>query len=326
MQVNELKFLEHTYEKIFVWGAGNYLLENWGNDFEFEAVIDSSDDKVGKVILGRKIISPSILKEMNLANAAIVIYSVYWMDIINQIRNMEIKGDIILPFLYKKELNWFCKSTFSAWGEDAMISNICRRYGISIEHYMDIGTNHPIGGNETYLFYLQGASGALVEPNPKYMESYKLIRPKDRIYNVGMASKECDGKEKIYYMIEGLDTRNTFSETIARNHEKKGFKISEKSIRLISLNSLMESYGEKVNYISIDVEGLEWDILKDFDFEKYDVDIFNIEKCGENVKNLFIEKNYKLIAETISNWIFIKNGLIDEEAVLSRILNRVKNS
>ena len=83
-----------------------------------------------------------------------------------------------------------------------------------------------------------------------------------------------------------------------------------------------EEYGEKVNYISIDTEGLEWEILKEFNFEKYDVEIFNIEKSGDNVKNLLIEKNYKLVMQTISNWIFVKNGLVDEERVLNRVISK----
>jgi hypothetical protein len=45
--------------------------------------------------------------------------------------------------------------------------------------------------------------------------------------------------------------------------------------------------------------------LNDFDFDKYPVSIFCIEKGDERVKNLLLEKGFRQAAETPANWIFI---------------------
>lgn len=124
-------------------------------------------------------------------------------------------------------------------------------------------------------------------------------------------------------MVEGLNSRNTFSEKVADEYVRKGFPVVTRKIKLMSLNALLESFGEVIDYISIDVEGLEYEILKNFDFEKYGVSFFNIEKGDLRVKDLLLSNGYKLVSETISNWIFTINGLVDEERVLQNIRERI---
>lgn len=53
------------------------------------------------------------------------------------------------------------------------------------------------------------------------------------------------------------------------------------------------------------MEGYEYIILNDFDFARYPVSVFCIEKGDERVKSLLTENGYQLAAETPSNWIFM---------------------
>lgn len=129
-----------------------------------------------------------------------------------------------------------------------------------------------------------------------------------------MADKNDNNTELKYYDIEGLDTRNTFSKDIAEHYMKAGFAVKTNTVKLITLEKLIEEYGEKINYINIDIEGLEYDILKNFNFSKYQIEIFNIEKGDARVKTLMLLHNYELVSETLSNWIFIKKGLIEKES------------
>lgn len=50
-------------------------------------------------------------------------------------------------------------------------------------------------------------------------------------------------------------------------------------VETVSLNDLLEEHGAptKIDYISIDTEGSEFEIIKNFNFDKYDVEIFTIE-------------------------------------------------
>lgn len=57
---------------------------------------------------------------------------------------------------------------------------------------------------------------------------------------------------------------------------------------------------------------MEYEILKNFDFYKYDVTVFNIEKSGDEVRQLLLNNSYELVGETYSNWILIKKGIVKE--------------
>ena len=58
--------------------------------------------------------------------------------------------------------------------------------------------------------------------------------------------------------------------------------------------------------MSIDTEGSEYDILKDFNFEKYTFKIITVEhnftKNREKIKNLLESKGYVRVYEKFSKW------------------------
>lgn len=114
-------------------------------------------------------------------------------------------------------------------------------------------------------------------------------------------------------MVQGFDTRNTFSRQVAERYIQEGFEVVQKDIEIVSLNTLLDNCSERIDYVSIDVEGLEFNILKDFDFDKYNISIFNIEKSSVNIKNLLLGNGYEIVAETISDWVFVKKGVVDED-------------
>jgi len=61
------------------------------------------------------------------------------------------------------------------------------------------------------------------------------------------------------------------------------------------------------DYISLDTEGYEYRILKDFDFKKYCVKIFCVEKGDNRVNELLKSNGYYVAAETPSNSIYIND-------------------
>lgn len=63
------------------------------------------------------------------------------------------------------------------------------------------------------------------------------------------------------------------------------------------------------DFISLDVENYEYKVLKDFDFEKYKIKVFCIERSQKEVVELMQSNRYVLIAQTPSNWIFILEEL-----------------
>lgn len=199
--------------------------------------------------------------------------------------------------------------SFSQYGEDLIIRDILKKLNVDDICYIDIGAHHPFFGNNTYLFYKSGGRGILVEPNAEICEVIKIKRPKDICINAGVGKE--DGEADFYEFKQS--TRNTFSKIDAEKQEKRtGDKAEIKTKKIISLNSIVNQYfkDKTVSLVSIDAEGLDFDILSRFDFSKRPK-VFCIESNEEDekVENLMKENNYKCVAKIFQNLIFVDNNL-----------------
>ena len=228
--------------------------------------------------------------------------------------------------LKQKLVNTFfphVRRSYSQSGEDIIITNLFARLGIETPTYLDIGANEPVAISNTYRLYSRGSKGVCVEPNTALYNKLKRKRKKDTCINAGVAFDE--KKEANFYIfpkkVHGL---NTFSKDEADFWEQTGnteigrHKVQQiVKIPLVSINELMEKhFSPHPNFISIDVEGLDLQILKSMDFEKYKPETFCVETLMYGVNNResknkelisFLEsKGYFVYADTYINTIFCR--------------------
>jgi FkbM family methyltransferase len=215
------------------------------------------------------------------------------------------------------------RSSYSQSGEDIIISDLFSRLGISQPTYLDIGANEPISLNNTYRLYKRGSRGVCVEPNPIMYKKLRKERKKDVCLNMGVAFNE-QREADFYVFPEKWHGLNTFSKKEAEFWEQTGnkdvgkFKVEQViKMQLIDINELMEKYFSPwPNLISLDVEGLDLEIVKTIDWEKYKPEVICVETLwfGEGDKELkntafaaYIEsKGYFAYADTYINTIFCR--------------------
>ncbi len=305
----DLEKLKEEYDVIAAWGAGS-VFSSFDGSLSIDYIVDTDTDKWGSRLCGIDVYPPDKLKSIGKdQKCAIIITTVYLYEVINEIQSRELKVDYYdAVSLYPQPFKFYEQFRYrTAYAEDAIVKGLCDTWDIEINRYIDIGSNHPVYGNATYLFYSNGARGYLIEPNTNYKEVIKSLRPGDEILNIGISSDLFDGTFAKYYWFDGLDTRNTFDKENAEYTKNKYHKeYFEKDIAVRSLNSLMTNdIDEEIDYINIDVEGLEWEILEKFEFDRFRIKVFNIEKGDERVRSLIEDKGYIVSAETPSNWIFV---------------------
>lgn len=203
--------------------------------------------------------------------------------------------------------------SYSQTGEDLIILDFLKlELGRKDITYMDIGANEPKFLNNTYLMYKEGNKGILVEPNVNLCKKLERYRKRDIVLNCGVAGEH--GK-LTYYMMES-DKINSFSKDEMEEYVKLGHKLlGEKEIEVFAINEIFEKYGS-VDFLSIDVEGLDFEILKSLNYRKYAPTVICVEtqEYGGGKRDDFEEINqflfgngYMIYADTMLNTIYVNS-------------------
>jgi FkbM family methyltransferase len=156
---------------------------------------------------------------------------------------------------------------YSQCGEDLLIQYVFALRGIKNPSYLDIGANDPFFINNTALFYEQGSRGINIEANPQLLEQFKINRPRDINLNIGISNNE----EELDFYIMKDNTLSTFSREESEFMISKGKVLKEvKKIKLTTISAVLEKHlnNKFPDFLSIDVEGMDFQILQTIDFTK----------------------------------------------------------
>ncbi|HVD99663.1 MAG TPA: FkbM family methyltransferase [Cytophagaceae bacterium] len=218
---------------------------------------------------------------------------------------------IVFSFIAPPSIN-----SYSQAGEDAVINFLFSDKKIKKITYLDLGTNIPDHGNNTFLFYTKQHRGVCVEADTTLIPSIRRARPEDRILNIGVSSS---GESSAEFYIFDCKAINTFDKQEAEARAAHGnYKIEQ--VVTIPLKTINQIIAEEFNsrypdLLSIDVEGLDLSILKSLDFEKYPIPVVCAETCqySENhirpkdhsIEEFMKTKGYMVYADTYINTIFV---------------------
>lgn len=207
------------------------------------------------------------------------------------------------------------RKSWSQCGEDLIMRYLFDLLQIARPSYIDIGAHHPRYYNNTYLFYRQGARGVNVEPDPSLYAGLRRGRRHDINLNMGIGPHEAE----MDFYVMSRSTLNTFSAIEARKYvEQHGLRIVD--TRRIGVQTFAQAVdthmGRTPDLVSLDVEGLDLDILRSIDFSRYRPQVFCVETLsysggdGSGVKNseihaLMLRNGYMLYADTYINSIYV---------------------
>ncbi|HJU46004.1 MAG TPA: FkbM family methyltransferase [Chitinophagaceae bacterium] len=212
------------------------------------------------------------------------------------------------------------KVSYSQSGEDLIADYFFESIGVSQPSYIDIGANQPVKGNNTYLFYLKGSRGICIEPDISLIPGLKKARPKDIILHTGISAAAA-AEADFYYFDGHYSAWNTFSKEDAnKKSEGSGIPYRTSKMQLDTVNEIAVKYHfQKVNFISLDVEGLDLPILQSINFEVLRPELICVEtiefslnntvKKNKEVTGYMLEKGYRVYADTNLNTLFCRNDL-----------------
>ena len=177
------------------------------------------------------------------------------------------------------------KIYFSFSGVYLILQNIFMKQNDGL--YIDVGCQHPIKNNNTYLLYKKGWKGINVDLDKDNIKLFNSARPED--YNVNKAlSSEIKNVELYFY--HKKSPINTIDKKTSEFQKAKVSSI--RNITTDTLNNIISNTKYKdccIDLLSIDVEGHELQVLKGFNLTKYRPKVIVVEYLDLNVSKLEIK-------------------------------------
>lgn len=283
------------YDKIVGWGAGQGFEDYYKKRIHLDYIVDKDEDKIGTCIYGIPVYPISTLEEEDKnKKILIIIFSPkYQEEIIDEICKLGIYCDYIGVGEYIYLFDISRNKYFAGYAVDANVIEMLRisKYKIDEMSYIEVGAADPVFGSATYLMYLKGARGVLVEPNPDYISRIKRLRSEDTCINCGIGN----ANEVLKFYRLDNPYRNSFDINCVNENIAKGFKlVDELDIELKTLETVIEESGLDTSktYLTFQVMGLEYDVLSKFEYSKYKFPIIQVAYHDERVRELNIFKDY----------------------------------
>ena len=168
-------------------------------------------------------------------------------------------------------------------------------------YFDEFGATNGVDLSNTWLLEKEfGWKGILAEPSKNWHEELSNNRSCN-IENKAVWIKSDETLTFLEATVPEISTIDDFRSI--DSHSRKG-KIYE--VETISLEDLLDKYDAPsvIDYLSIDTEGSELDILSNFDFEKYKFRVITVEhnftENREKINRLLTSKGYKQVLESIS--------------------------
>jgi FkbM family methyltransferase len=181
--------------------------------------------------------------------------------------------------------------------------------------YIDIGAYHPLIYSNTQWFYEKGWKGINIDAMPDSMRIFNKIRKRDINLEIGISD---ESGEPEYYSFKYADDMNSFNSVLSKERINNGEIKEIVKIKVFPINEVLKKYlpkQQKIDFITIDVEGYEMKILRTLDFKKYAPKFFLIEdyfdKDFMEYRNTELycflkEKGYIVVGRTIWTVLFKK--------------------
>lgn len=201
--------------------------------------------------------------------------------------------------------------TYAQHGDDLVIRAIFHSLDIGNPSYLDLGAHHPENISNTKLFYDTGSRGINVEANPVLHKLFLEQRPQDINLNVGVGIKS--GFQD-FYMIDGESGRNSFIKEVAEGFvmDYPEFAITEvRQLPIFTVEQILH-HRRVPDFLSIDIEGMDFEVLQSIDFKRYPFKVVCVEiqpYSEENIRTLMHNVGYYSIIKCGSNLIFVDKNL-----------------
>jgi len=185
-------------------------------------------------------------------------------------------------------------------------------------HYIDVGCWHPVKASNTYFFYERGGEGLCIDANPDIAAKFIKRRPRDTFVSCGVSNAP---GELTYYRF-AKPVFNTFSETRRDSVVRSRKAIAPITVPVKPLTQILreakwrERYGNAADFLSIDVEGFEYEVITSLNLTYVRPKLIAMEMCVRSTGAKFgaacsylTQAGYEVCGRTNHDLFFLAEGV-----------------
>ncbi len=225
---------------------------------------------------------------------------------------------------FTERIDPYVNLAYSQDGEDMVLRRLFEHQRSGF--YVDVGAHHPFRFSNTCYFHRRGWRGINIDPNPDAIAAFRLARPADMNVCVGISGTP----GVLTYHLFNEPALNTFDPILASERALlPGYcLLQKKSVPVERLDQLLKGHlpaNQTIDFMSIDVEGLDLSVLQSNDWQRFraryllvEARDFDMSTPDNSVEHNFASSvGYRLIAKTVNTLIYE-----DAQASQARVRHR----
>jgi len=167
--------------------------------------------------------------------------------------------------------------------------------------FIEVGANDPQWISQTWELERRGWRGLLIEPQSCFFDKLVAARPHSRVVQAACTSADKRGTGQLH-----LSPSKAFA-TLEKFVDDQGIEFNGvETVRLLTLDEILEQDPpKKVDFISIDVEGTELDVLRGFNMKRWQPELLLVEdKLNHLQKHRYmLGQGYRLLRRIgVNSW------------------------
>jgi len=171
------------------------------------------------------------------------------------------------------------RTYFAQEGEDVLLSHLFADTSKGV--YVDVGAHDPVAWSTSHALYRRGWSGINIDPRAGTKERFDRARPRDINLEIAVDQEE---KTLPFFEFDPAGV-STFSNDAAERNLRMGFRpLGSRMIQCLPLRQVFARHAGRfpcVDYLNIDVEGMELAVLKSNDWDKHRPSVVTVEMIHE---------------------------------------------
>jgi FkbM family methyltransferase len=223
------------------------------------------------------------------------------------------RGLVMIQKARARYLDPFYNKSYSQEGEDMVLRRLLeRRTGPGF--YVDVGAHHPRRFSNTYYFYKRGWRGVNIDATPGVKRLFDRERPRDTTVEAAISR---DGREltlRVYPdgALNSLSTDAADAPAAAHAGVVAVREVKLSTRRLVDVLREHVPAGQSIDYMSVDVEGMDLEVLEGGDWDAYRPRFVLVECFGARLSEVdaspvgaFMRaRGYEVFAKCVHTFIF----------------------